>query len=388
MSSLRIGWVVRDPALLEDLETCAARLPVRWVFKHSDPAALLAERGNIRVDAVLLDFGQLGKQAGDLIEQIRTRLAGPMVIALHTSAQADEILDALRAGAQEYLHPPVYDGLRAALERLAQRLADRPDTEPPAGRILAFLSAKGGCGATTVACHVGAALARQINQDEKVLLADLDLTCGGVRFAMGSKCEYSVCDAFENVHRLDQSYWSGLVSSGISGLDVMSGPRVPNPRPDPTSEELAQVLDFARANYAWTVLDLGCGHNSFAAAALNHTDQAYLVSRIDLPALYQSRLTVRAIIDGGYDRRRLFLICNAAPANSPLSSEDFEGWVGMPVYKFLPDGDDALRECSQEGKLLSDNTGLGKQLVALSRSIAGLGEQPAKPRSSLLRLFL
>src|SRR5205807_956444 len=84
----------------------------------------------------------------------------------------------LRSGVLEFLYPPVSENLRKALDR-AQRLVHR---RPP-GRIFGVLSAKGGCGATTLACHTAVAIAeRSRRQDKSTVLIDLDLNTGMVRF--------------------------------------------------------------------------------------------------------------------------------------------------------------------------------------------------------------
>ena len=89
------------------------------------------------------------------------------------------------------------------------------------GKSFGFFSAKGGCGATTLACHVAAELGRA---QQKVLLADFDLDAGMVAFITKTKAVYSILDAVNNLHRLDISYWKALVSNGIPGVEIVSSP--------------------------------------------------------------------------------------------------------------------------------------------------------------------
>src|SRR5207248_3357976 len=189
-----------------------------------------------------------------LVASIKAAAGDPMIIALNTSAESDAILSSLRAGINEYLYPPLQDSLRKALERRsAERSRRRDGSAKGAGKALGFLSAKGGCGATTLACHVAAELGR-LNQ--KVLLTDLDLDAGMVAFITKTKSVYSVLDAVNNLHRLDIHYWRALVSNGIPGVDIISSPLALALKQQFKDEQVRQVLSFAKPHYDWTLVDL------------------------------------------------------------------------------------------------------------------------------------
>src|SRR6202162_6683998 len=102
--------------------------------------------------------------------------------------------------------------MKSALERLAQTRERSRETRHPTVKTLGFVSAKGGCGATTLACHVATEWPRLVQS--KVLLADLDLQAGLVGFLAKTKSPYSIADAVNNLQRLDPSFWHGLISNG------------------------------------------------------------------------------------------------------------------------------------------------------------------------------
>ena len=87
-----------------------------------------------------------------------------MIIALNNSADADIILSSLRAGIHEYLYPPLQDALRRSLEKRAAERSRRREGAKGDGKSFGFFSAKGGCGATTLVCHVAAELGRTIRR--------------------------------------------------------------------------------------------------------------------------------------------------------------------------------------------------------------------------------
>ena len=103
--------------------------------------------------------------------------------------------------------------------RSGKRLRRSPELVPKARpaqparwvKSFGFLSARGGCGATTFVIHLATDLARLMKQP--MLVADFDFEAGLLRFMMKSKATYSVRDALDNLHRMDSSLWKGLVSS-------------------------------------------------------------------------------------------------------------------------------------------------------------------------------
>src|SRR5260370_27370837 len=118
-----------------------------------------------------------------------------MMIALNTTAESDGILASLRAGINESLYPPLQEPLKKSLERRSMERSRRREGAKGSGKSLGFMSAKGGCGATTLICHVAAELGRM---NQRILLADLDLDAGMVPFFTKTKSVYSILEAATN----------------------------------------------------------------------------------------------------------------------------------------------------------------------------------------------
>ena len=174
---------------------------------------------------------------------IRAKTPDATIVALHTTADPDAILSAMRAGVNEYVYPPLEGALRGALER---RSTDgrRHSGMRGAARTIGFFSSKGGCGATTVVCHLAVELGRH---GQKVLLADLDLDAGLIGFLTKAKPGYSILDAVNNLHRMDVSYWKALVSNGIPGVEIIAAPAATADKTYPRQEQLRQLFSFLRS---------------------------------------------------------------------------------------------------------------------------------------------
>src|SRR5207244_7833376 len=249
-------------------------------------------------------------------------------------ADPEAIVNSMRAGVNEYLFPPLQEPPRRALERRSvERSRRRDGSAKGSGKSLAFMSAKGGCGATTIICHVAAELGRLNN---KVLLADLELDCGMVGFITKTKSVYSILDAVNNMHRLDISYWKALVSNGIPGWEIVAAPLSLASKLQPKDDQVRQVLAFARPHYDWTLVDLGRSLSRLSMAALEEIDEVCLVTTLEVPALHQSKQIVQTLLDSGYGKGRIRLVLNRSPKRLDITPAELEKMLGLPIFCMVP----------------------------------------------------
>jgi pilus assembly protein CpaE len=209
MISARVLLYIVDDNLRGEAREALRRFenPITFDQHEGDWASLLERIANTKPEVLLLELSAVPVELSVGIRQIRYHAPRIKVVALHASADLNTVLSAMRAGVNEFLHPPLGENLQSAFERILSS----PDPDLVAvhrGKVIGFLSAKGGCGATTVACHI----ARELQEltGKNVLLADLDLTCGLVAFLMKTPSSYSILDAIKNLTRLDESLWRAL----------------------------------------------------------------------------------------------------------------------------------------------------------------------------------
>jgi pilus assembly protein CpaE len=212
-------------------------------------------------------------------------------------------------------------------------------------------------------------------QNQKVLLADLDLDAGMVGFITKTKAVYSILDAVNNLHRLDISYWKALVSNGIPGVEIVSAPLALASKQQPKDEQIRHVLAFARPNYDWTLVDLGRSLSRMAMAALEEIDEVCLVTTLDVPALHQSKQIVQTLLDSGYGKHRVKLILNRAPKRLDITAGELEKMLGIAIFNMIPNDYAELYETYAEGRMLNRNSDLGKKISMLAMKLASMEEK-------------
>ena len=113
------------------------------------------------------------------------------------------MLEGMRAGIRECVAEPLDP---AELEAALARVAAKGATD---GQVFAFIGAKGGVGTTTTAVNVAIELSR--SAPKRTLLMDLHMSNGDAGLFLGEQPRFSVADALENMHRLDEGFLRSLV---------------------------------------------------------------------------------------------------------------------------------------------------------------------------------
>src|SRR6185312_12654508 len=108
-----------------------------------------------RPEILLIELSAIKADLANSLRAIKKSAPQTKIVALHSSDDPKTILTAMRAGANEFIHPPFDETFALAIERVIDSNAEeqRPERR---GKVVGFLSAKGGCGATTLACHIAA----------------------------------------------------------------------------------------------------------------------------------------------------------------------------------------------------------------------------------------
>jgi pilus assembly protein CpaE len=380
MMPLTAAFAISNRTVWEQAHACIQNLPVRLAVEQgagqSDPAetdALLDRIERHRVDVVLVEASRIALPLEEFVRRIRSAAAQPAVFVLNAEVSPELILEALRAGANEYLYPPLADTLRDALQKLSgARSKGGSDTSGALGKIFGFLSARGGCGATTFAVHVATDIARQTGARqirEPVLLADCDFDAGLLRFLMKSKSAYSVRDALDNLRRMDSSLWKALVSSPADNLDVITAPDELAAKRHPGREEMTHLMRFIRSTYPLSIVDFGRGISPAALDALPELETLYLIATPDVMCLESAGRAIQMVEERGFAGNRIDVLLNKVKARETPDREGIGKHLGRPCAAVFRNDHMSLYDAYSEGRFLPASSGLGKELHALADAI-------------------
>jgi pilus assembly protein CpaE len=276
------------------------------------------------------------------------------LIALSGDENPELILNAMRAGCSEYLTKPLgAEQLSTSLQKLRARwLSSTIRSGNAAGRVLAFLSVRGGAGATTVAVHLGTFLARRHAQ--KVLIADLHPHLGHVAMLLGMDSRsYNFHELLRNVSRLDIALLSSYVVHHSSGVDVLLSPDMLG-ETDPISvEALGSAIRFLADVYNYVLIDCMSGLDDLNRTTIGCCNEVFLVSTPEVPALRDLARYVDRLVECCVPPEKLKVVINQHGSHRTVTVEQIEKAIRHPVSITLPINSAELTRAVETGEPIS-----------------------------------
>jgi pilus assembly protein CpaE len=317
-AGLKVLAIVRTPELGQTLNAAlgragGARLDVRvGDVKRLGVSLILAERP----DALLLDINADDPEDWEVISHVKHHqaLAGIPVLATADRITSGAIRRLLREGIDDFVpQPPTASDILEALESAVRKIRGSRRSAEGQGRIVTFLRASGGVGATTLAVHGALSL---LGEDDakgragkrSVALLDLDVQFGTTALALDIVPNDGILEITRTPSRLDGALLRGAMVPHASGLHVLTAPRMPVPLDAITPELCTRILEVARQEFAYVVVDTPPTLMAWTESVLALTDVIYVVTQLTIPALAQARRLLDALEDEGhYDSIRVVL---------------------------------------------------------------------------------
>jgi pilus assembly protein CpaE len=330
------------------------------------PAALVVDvRGQQQLPAGLAAFCKQNPATG--------------VVLVASTLEPHLMLEAMRAGVNECVSEPV---TAQALEEAVRRVMS-DGTSEKLGRVFAFVGARGGVGTTTLAVNAAATLARAGGND--TLLMDLHHGCGDAAIFLGVEPRFSVIDALENVHRVDETFFGGLVEKTKAGIDVLgSSDRLTAGSVE--TQRMHALLEFAVRQYRFTVLDVPRSDVAMLDV-LEAAELIVVVASHELSAL-RSAGRLAHTLRARYGASRVKTVLNRFDQRSEISHKDIERVIGDSVKHLLPSDYRVAVDAMSRGRpVVLDQGRLSQAFRALATDLSGIQKRnPAQPVGLLGRL--
>ena len=330
------------------------------------PAALIVDvRGQSQLPASLPAF--------------RKHHANTPVILIASTLEPRLMLDAMRAGVNECVQEPVTaDALEQAIRRVTAG-----NLPQQTGQVFAFVGAKGGVGGTTLAVNTAVMLSRLTKAE--VLLVDFHVGHGDASLFLGVEPRFSVVDAIENVHRMDEQFFRSIAEKTKAGIDLLAASdRVGHGPLD--RQRVRALLDFASSRYRYVLLDLPRSDMG-TLDALEEVSTVVVVTSQELASL-RSAGRLAHLLRTRYGSSRVMAVMNRFDRRAEIAHADVERVIGDSVKHLIPSDYRAAIEALNVGRPIALEQGV---LANAFRSLAGdLGgivkQQRERPAGVLGRL--
>jgi pilus assembly protein CpaE len=337
--------------------------------------ATMAQPGAMQPDVLVLDLrGQAQLPAA--LPNLKRQHPSTGVLIVADRLEPALLLEAMRAGVTELVAAPL---MASEIEAAISRLAVQRAVTPNSGMALAFVGAKGGVGSTTVAVNVATTLARLV--PGSTLLIDLHVTNGDAAVFLGAEPRFSIVDALENTHRLDEAFFKNLIVKTKAGVDLLSSSERMMTSPLDV-RRIRTLLEMAERHYRYVVLDVP---RSDAAVldALEGVKQIVIVANQEL-ATVRSASRMAATLRQRHGKDKLTVVMSRPDRLAEIGHEDVERAVGVKVKHTLPSDYRRALDALNKGRPLALETHneLSASLERLARALAGLEKPVAATKAA------
>jgi pilus assembly protein CpaE len=343
----------------------------------------------IAPDLALVDIRGDAPSGIAAIERLRSTFASVVIFAVAASTDPELILQAMRAGANEFLTwPPAEESFHGAVRRTAARRESTQASARPPSITLVFFGAKGGAGTTTVAVNCAVELARLTHRP--TIIVDLKACLGEVALFLGVRPRFTVLDAIENLHRLDRDFLKELVVRHKSGLEILAASEQfdrPNAQDAGAVEELLRVLS---RSHDFLVVDAGNSINSCSLAALYAADTIFLITNPDVPSVRNAQRLIERVRQLGASAERIRIVLNRFAETLMIGPKQIETALGYSIDQMFSSDYKTVSTALNSGVplALTNHSELATQFDRFTRQIIGPGDEQAAPKPEKRAKFM
>jgi len=350
------------------------RVDAAWDLDYADAARLRGVSSEQKC-IVILDFSDPQAMAVARAVDGRPQIS---TVAVGGGGSRDELLQLMQAGVRDVLPHFTYREILHAANRAAASLAC-------AGELLAdvyaFVPAKPGCGASTLATQATAVAARLAQ--EPTLLLDFDIRLGVTSFLLKAEGTHTIVDALMQAEHLDRDVWASLVSQ-LDNLHLLGSGPMDFSRPF-LSERFSKLLEFAIRQYTVVAVDLPGAMEDYECEVLMRASKVFLICTPDIGALHLARRKATWF----HDLRltdKVSLVLNCAERRGALAVEEIERIIQLPVRYLIPASANEIAKAVQKGAVIEGSSQLAKQIARIASDM--VATRPAGKKPSPVRRFV
>ena len=256
----------------------------------------------------------------------------------------------IRRGISEYLVAPLDPLL--VIETISG-LYMKADA-PPIGRVIAFVAARGGAGASTIAHNVGWCIAEGLKISTAIV--DLDLPFGTAGLNFNEDPGQGIADALASPERLDDVLLDRLLIKRGDHLSLFAAPALLDRDYDAEATSFETVIDQVRGATPCVVIDMPHVWTPWTRQTLASADEIVIVAVPDLASLRNAKNLVDLLRNARPNDAPPRLVLNQAgqPKRPEIPAKEFGEAIGIEPCMVLPYEPQLYGTAANNGQMLGE----------------------------------
>jgi pilus assembly protein CpaE len=345
-----------------------AQLSFVVISSRTEIEEALEQTGHALVKARVSEVGSLSEAVQrhrpdalfiDLIEDADARLdelealpgPRPLMLAAGPEDESQLILRAMRLGAREYFPPELENeyAFQTTVERLVLQHTPGATVDEAVAPVIAVMGAKGGVGATFVACKLAAALERM---GGRTVVVDLNLRVGDVALYFDLHPRYTISSLASDHQEIDAAWLDTALEPHPSGVHLLAAPSRAEEADLIGVPQLERAVSLLRSEFDWVILDVSRSWDEISVRALDLAEQIFLVTVPDVPNLNHTRQHMDLLQRLGHPLEKIRLIANRYTKSAPVTGKDLVEFLGRSADLRIPNDYAKTLACVNEGRPL------------------------------------
>jgi len=324
----RILVIDDDPELLEMIRLLLERRREHEAILSADGEDGIWKARRNPPDLAIVDVMMPGMTGYEVCRRLREdpETASIPILVLTARGQPVDRNAALQAGADEHMAKPIAmaDLMKQIEDMLAKRLAAE------ASRTIVLLSLKGGVGVTTLAVNTASTLVRAGRKD--ICLLDLSPSSGHVALHFGLRPGPDWARLVRE-DGIDVQAIDPLLLQPTPGLHLLASPMVPLVEQELSRPAIEALLEVLQERFDLIIVDAPSVLNGATMAALDASNDAWLIVAADPASIQTTFGTIRAL-EG---RSQLpAVVLNQVTPTRQASPDAIEHVLKRPVLGIIP----------------------------------------------------
>lgn len=256
----------------------------------------------------------------------------------------------IRNGISEYLVGPVE--MADMLASISAIFVD-PEAEP-LGRSIAFVGAKGGVGASTIAHNCAFGISSLFSTE--TILADLDLPFGTANIDFDQDPAQGIAEAVFAPERLDEVFLDRLLTKCSEHLSLLAAPSLLDRAYDFDSMAFQPIIEVLQRSAPVAVLDIPHGWSEWTRSVLASVDEVVICAAPDLANLRNTKNMIDALKKLRPNDRAPHLILNQVgmPKRPEIAPADFVEPLEIEPIAILPFDAQLFGNAANSGRMISE----------------------------------
>ncbi len=277
---------------------------------------------------------------------------GSKVLVVGHSNEVWLYRELLRRGVSEYIVAPV--SLADVLAIVSSIFLD-PGAEP-LGRSIAFIGAKGGVGASTIAHNVAWSISHLFRHD--VVLADMDLPFGTANINFDQDPTLGIADAVFSPERVDEVYLDRLLVQYGEHLSILAAPSSLERTFDFQEDAFSEIIDVAQRTSPLIVLDLAHGWNGWTRTTLMRADEVVIVAAPDLANQLKTKNLLDTLAQLRPNDLKPHLVLNqvGVPKRPEIALSDFSEPLGIDPIAAIEFEPQLFGNAANTGRMIAETS--------------------------------